>query len=133
VASGLVQLATGSPLVATQQLERALDVARQGPAPAAELDALLALARHADAGGDLDREVSFAEQARALANRLGDRIGEGKALHQLAIVAYHKDDRRVAAAYASRARTMFARSGHGPGTAAADDLLASLAASSRQD
>ncbi len=126
IASGMVQLAAGSPLVATQQLERALEGARHGQAPGAELDALLALATHADAGGDLDREVEFAEQARALASRLGDRIGEGKALHQLATVAFHKGDLADAASLADAARALFARSGHRPGLAAVNELLQSI-------
>lgn len=126
VASGLVQLASGSPLVATQQLERALDVARHGQAPAAELDALLALASHADAGGDLDREVQFAEQARELATRLGDRISEGQARHRLAAVAFHKDELPSARTQAVEARALFARSGHRPGLVAVDELLATL-------
>jgi len=126
VASGLVQLAAGSPLVATQQLERGLEVARHGQAPAAELDALLALATHAGAGGDLDREVDFAEQARILATRLGDRISEGKALHRLAAVAHHKGDGPGAAGLARTARELFQRSGHRPGLDEVDELLASL-------
>ena len=126
VSSGLVQLAAGSPLVATQQLERAMDVARHGQAPAAEIEALLALAAHADAGGDLDREVEFAEQARTLAARLGDRISEGKALHRLAAVAQHKGDRHGATEHARAARALFARSGHRPGLITVDELLAAL-------
>jgi DNA-binding SARP family transcriptional activator/tetratricopeptide (TPR) repeat protein/DNA-binding XRE family transcriptional regulator len=126
VASGMVQLAAGSPLVATQQLERALEVARHGQAPPAELDALLALATHADAGGDLGREIEFAEQARALASRLGDCISEGKALHRLATVAFHKGDLAGAASQAEAARTLFARSGHRPGLAVVDELLEAL-------
>jgi DNA-binding SARP family transcriptional activator/Tfp pilus assembly protein PilF/DNA-binding XRE family transcriptional regulator len=125
IASGLVQLAAGSPLVATQQLERALEGARHGQAPGAELDALLALAAHADAGGDLDREVEFAEQAQVLANRLGDRISEGKALHRLATVALHKGDLVGAASLADTARTLFERSGHRPGLAAVNELFGS--------
>lgn len=126
VASGMVQLAAGSPLVATQQLERALEGARHGQAPGAELDALLALATHADAGGDLDREVEFAEQARALASRLGDRISEGKALHRLATVAFHKGDPAGATSLAETAQALFERSGHRPGLAAVNELLESL-------
>ncbi|HEY3716882.1 MAG TPA: BTAD domain-containing putative transcriptional regulator [Jatrophihabitantaceae bacterium] len=126
VSSGMVQLASGSPLVATQQLERALDVSRHGQVPAAELEALLALAAHADAGGDLDREVEFAEQARVLATRLGDRIAEGKALHQLAAVAQHQGNRLDAIEHARAARGLFARSGHRPGLVAVDALLATL-------
>jgi len=126
VASGLVQLASGSPLVATQQLERGLDVARHGQAPSAELDALLALASHADAGGDLDREVEFAEQARKLASRLGDRISEGQARHRLAAVAFHKGELASARTQAETARTLFARSGHRPGLVAVDELLTTL-------
>jgi tetratricopeptide (TPR) repeat protein len=125
IASGLVQLAAGSPLVATQQLERALEGARHGQAPGAELDALLALAAHADAGGDLDREVEFAEQAQVLANRLGDRISEGKALHRLATVALHKGDLVGAASLADTARALFERSGHRPGLAAVNELFGS--------
>lgn len=126
IASGLVQLAAGSPLVATQQLERALDVARQGQTPGAELDALLALADHAEAGGDLDREVAFADRARELATRLGDRISEGKAMHRLAAVAHHKGDLRAAADHGRAARELFRRSGHRPGLAAVEELLAEL-------
>ncbi|HZE51345.1 MAG TPA: hypothetical protein VE074_17350, partial [Jatrophihabitantaceae bacterium] len=122
----MVQLASGSPLVATQQLERALDVSRHGQVPAAELEALLALAAHADAGGDLDREVDFAEQARVLATRLGDRIAEGKALHRLAAVAQHKGNRLDAIEHARTARGLFARSGHRPGLVAVDELLVTL-------
>jgi hypothetical protein len=126
VASGLVQLASGSPLVATQQLERGLSVAQHGQAPAAELEALLAMASHADAGGDLDREVEFAELARELATRLGDRISEGKARQRLAAVAIHKGELAAARTQAETARTLFARSGHRPGLVAVDELLAAL-------
>jgi DNA-binding SARP family transcriptional activator len=126
IASGMVQLAAGSPLVATQQLERALEGARHGQVPGAELDALLALATHADAGGDMDREVEFAEQARTLASRLGDRISEGKALHRLATVAFHKGELARARSLADTARTLFDRSGHRPGLDAVNELLASL-------
>ena len=126
IASGMVQLAAGSPLVATEQLERALEVARHGQAPGAELDTLLALATHADAGGDLDREVEFAEQARTLASRLGDRISEGKAQHRLATVAFHKGDLAGARSLANAARALFERTGHRPGLDAVNELLESL-------
>jgi len=112
--------------VATEQLERALEVARHGQAPGAELDALLALATHADAGGDLDREVEFAEQARTLASRLGDRISEGKAQHRLATVAFHKGDLAGARSLADAARALFERTGHRPGLDAVNELLESL-------
>jgi hypothetical protein len=112
--------------VATQQLERALEGARHGQAPGAELDALLSLATHADAGGDLDREVEFAERARALASRLGDRISEGKALHRLATVAFHKGELADATSMADAARALFERSGHRPGLAAVNELLESI-------
>ena len=87
---------------------------------------LLALVVHADAGGDLDREIDFAERVRVLVIRLGDRISEGMALHRLAAVAHHKGNGPGAADLARTARALFRRSGHRPGLDEVDELLTSL-------
>lgn len=126
--SGRVQLAMGSPLVAAQQLERALAVARASRSRYAEVLVLLALAQHAEANGDTTADRALSEQAHRIAVDIGDRITEGVALVRIGRCAAALGDLPLAQASAARAHQLLGETGHRPGQSDATRLLDELPA-----